>query len=438
MNKRMKKYISVLLAVVLAFTCFTGLTLVNAQDSVEINSVNFPDDNFRNVVLANYDTDDTKGFLSTEEADAVTVMLLPALSEGDITTLKGIEYFTQLTRLFAGDLGIEEADLSALTKLQTLRINGNALTSLDVSANTALQVLNCRGNAQLTSLKVPASVTDLQCDECALTQLDLSACTGLKTLNCYGNELTSLDLSHNTELTELRCASNHLTALDLSHNTALTGVMTSFIGEQTVNAAATASGKTISVPVSGIDPAFISYLSLADGSYNAQTGAFEFSDYGAAQSGFDYNYNVNLANAEVMSVQVNVSKDFYKASYYASEGGELIDYSYVTAGSDAVAPAFPQAPEGFVCPAWSADGKNIQADTDIYTVWSESHTYTVVAYSNLTATISCSVCGDTYQKSLYDCFNAKRGEADYDEAMDYNHDGYINSRDHALLIETFG
>lgn len=107
MNKRMKKYISVLLAVVLAFTCFTGLTLVNAQDSVEINSVNFPDDNFRNVVLANYDTDDTKGFLSTEEADAVTVMLLPALSEGDITTLKGIEYFTQLTRLFAGDLGLK-------------------------------------------------------------------------------------------------------------------------------------------------------------------------------------------------------------------------------------------------------------------------------------------------------------------------------------------
>ncbi|MFH7445137.1 hypothetical protein RA265_29005, partial [Pseudomonas syringae pv. tagetis] len=82
------------------------------------------------------------------------------------------------------------------------------------------------------------------CDECALTQLDLSACTGLKTLNCYGNELTSLDLSHNTALTDLRCASNHLTALDLSHNTALTGVMTSFIGEQTVNAAATASGKT--------------------------------------------------------------------------------------------------------------------------------------------------------------------------------------------------
>ncbi len=435
MNKRMKKYISVLLAVVLAFTCFTGLTLVNAQDSVEINSVNFPDDNFRNVVLANYDTDDTKGFLSTEEADAVTVMLLPALSEGDITTLKGIEYFTQLTRLFAGDLGIEEADLSALTKLQTLRINGNALTSLDVSANTALQVLNCRGNAQLTSLKVPASVTDLQCDECALTQLDLSACTGLKALNCYGNELTSLDLSHNTALTELRCASNHLTALDLSHNTALTGINRDNIGNQTALIAATANGKTISVPVSGLDAQRVAVSDTL--TYNSAASAFEFSDYNAALNGFEYDYGVGIGSV-YMSVHVNVSKDFYKVSYYASEGGELIDYSYVTAGSDAAAPAFPQAPEGFVCPAWSADGKNIQADTDIYTVWSESHTYTVVAYSNLTATISCSVCGDTYQKSLYDCFNAKRGEADYDEAMDYNHDGYINSRDHVLLIETFG
>lgn len=438
MSKSIKKKISAFLAFVLVLTCFTGLTLVSAQDGIEINSVNFPDDNFRSFVTLNYDTEpDSVGVLTPSEISSVKNMPVFSFSTDGIKTLKGIEYFTELESVYAGALGLEEADLSALTKLKSLTINGNNLTSLDVSANTALETLNCRGNLSLESIVLPPSIKDLQCDQCALTSLDVSMCTGLVSLRCYDNQISYLDLSQNTALTTLMCSRNRLSSLDLSANTQLTHVTNQYIGEQIIDVTATAAGKTVSVPVKGLNAQNIVASTLSDGGYNPESGSFEFSDYNAAQNGFDYSYNVNLAGAEDMSVHVNVSKNFYKVSYYESQGGNLIDFSYVALGGSAEAPDFPTAPDGYTCPSWSLDGQNITQDTDIYVVWNENHNYSVVGYSDLTATIRCSVCGDEYEKSLYDCFNASLGEADYDPLMDYNHDGYINSRDHSLMYRTF-
>ena len=50
MNKVLKKNLSALFAFILALSCFTGLVFANAQDGVEINAVNFPDEHFRSVV----------------------------------------------------------------------------------------------------------------------------------------------------------------------------------------------------------------------------------------------------------------------------------------------------------------------------------------------------------------------------------------------------
>lgn len=438
MNNSIKKKLSAFLAFVIVLTCFTGITLASAQDGVEINAVNFPDDNFRSFIMSNYDKEpDSVGVLTPAEISAVKNMPVFSFNVEGIKSLKGIEYFTDLESIYAGAIGLEEADFSALTKLRSLTVNGNNLTSLDVSANTALETLNCRGNLGLESIVLSPSIKDLQCDQCALTSLDVSMCTGLVSLRCYDNQISSLNLSQNTALTTLMCSRNRLSSLDLSANTQLTHVTKQYIGEQMINAAAIASGKTISVPVSGLNAQSVVDSTLADGGYNSETGAFEFSDYNAAQNGFDYSYNVNLAGAEDMSVRVNVSKDFYRVSYYDSQGGSLFDFSYVAPGGSAAAPAFPQAPEGYACPSWSSDGQNITQDTDIYVVWSENHSYSVVGYNDLTATIRCSVCGDEYEKSLYDCFNASRGEEKYDPLMDYNNDGHINSRDHSLMYRTF-
>lgn len=436
MNKMLKKNISALLAFIMALTCLTGFTLVNAQDGVEINAANFPDEAFRSYVLSMYDTEETSpGVLTPEEISPVKTMFLTGMS--DIADLKGIEYFTSLESLYAQFLAIEQADFSALSNLKRLIINGNELLrTLDVSANQNLETLICWGCISLEDLAVPASLTELQCQLCALSRLDVSQCAQLKTLRCYDNQISYLDLSNNTLLETLMCNNNRLSSLDLSANTLLTDLTDQDVGAQTVSVAAAASGKTISVPVSGLDAQRVVVSDLL--TYNSASGAFESSDYSVAQNGFDYAYGVNFVGNPVnMSVHVNVSKDFYKVSYYESQGGNLIDYSFVASGGSIQAPAFPQAPEGYVCPSWSGVAQNVVQDTDIYAVWNENHTYSVVDYKEMTATIRCSVCSDEYQKSFADCYNSKKGDPDYDPLLDYNRDGYINSRDHAMMRIAF-
>lgn len=122
----------------------------------------------------------------------------------ELTSLKGIEYFSALTVLFCDD---------------------NQLTSLDMSYNTALEYLFCSQN-QLTSLNISrnAALETLECNDNQLTSLDVSQNIGLEMLNCFRNKLTSLDISHNVAITHLACSENQLKNLDISQNIILTSL----------------------------------------------------------------------------------------------------------------------------------------------------------------------------------------------------------------------
>ena len=158
---------------------------------VGIDKTNFPDDNFWNYLLEqDYGKD---GVLTEAEIRNITVM---DVSEKEIKSLKGIEYFTALRTLNCSDNELTELDISGNTALDTLDCSYNELTALDVSKNTALRSLDCGFNE--------------------LTALDISKNTALTYLRCIGNSLTSLDLSKNTALTYLQCYGDDLTALDIS------------------------------------------------------------------------------------------------------------------------------------------------------------------------------------------------------------------------------
>ena len=147
MAKTIKKITSALSAVILALVSLTGLISASAQDVVAIDAAHFPDKSFREVVLENFDLD-SSGTLSESEIAAVKSLNF-VLYADEILDLKGIEYFTAIEQLYAGDLGIEKADFSALLNLQKLYVQGNNLTSLDVSKNTALTDLVCSVNFKL-------------------------------------------------------------------------------------------------------------------------------------------------------------------------------------------------------------------------------------------------------------------------------------------------
>ena len=224
MKRTMKKLLWSLLCVSLL-----GLTACSKKDTEGPKSKmeqDFPDPIFRAYVLENFDTDGD-GKISEAEALAVTQIVVGddyhwAEDDKAISSLKGIEYFTNLTFLQCGGNRLTKLDISRNTALTKLKCMGNQLTELDVSKNTALTELWCYGN-QLTALDVSKN-TELRYLYCAgnqLTKLDVSKNTELRYLYCFTNQLTTLNISGCTALETLLCYRNQLTALDVSKNTAL-------------------------------------------------------------------------------------------------------------------------------------------------------------------------------------------------------------------------
>ena len=138
---------------------FEAAAGARSASGVSISAENFPDEAFRNYVSANFDDGD--GILSDTEISAVTAI---NVNGKGIKSLKGIEYFTALTKLDCYE---------------------NQITSLDLSSCTRLAYLDCCQNK--------------------LTNLEIKQCTGLTYLECEENDITSLDLSGLSALAQLHC-----------------------------------------------------------------------------------------------------------------------------------------------------------------------------------------------------------------------------------------
>ncbi len=161
-------------------------------DGVAIDEKNFPDDDFSAYVSEKFDTDND-GKLSANEINAVDSI---DVSESGISSLKGIEYFTQLTDLRCDECPLTTLDLRKNTQLESVMCQGCGLKELYVSGLAKLDGMLCSGNK--------------------LSTLDLSGCTSLKLLYCQNNELTSIDIKDCAALDEMECGLNKLTSLDIS------------------------------------------------------------------------------------------------------------------------------------------------------------------------------------------------------------------------------
>lgn len=186
--------------------------------AVTIDETTFPDETFRKWVLKQ--TYGKDGVLTEQEIAGVKEIDVAYM---DIKSLKGIEFFTVLERLFCFNNQLTELDISQNTALIDLITDQNKLTMLDVTKNTALDRLSCDNN-QLTELDVSKNtlLITLSCYNNQLTALDVSQNTILKDLRCYYNQITALDVTKNAALENLYCYDNKLTALDVTSNSALT------------------------------------------------------------------------------------------------------------------------------------------------------------------------------------------------------------------------
>ncbi|MBQ9555883.1 MAG: leucine-rich repeat domain-containing protein [Muribaculaceae bacterium] len=181
----MKKLIFMLVAVLAASLA--------ARADVTINSTNFPDANFRSYLLSEYPS----GTITTAQLNARTTL---EVNNKSISNMKGVEYFTELTRLSCYSNNLTTIDVSKNTKLLYLNVYRNQLTSITGLDNcTVLEQLYLHYN-KLTTLVVN--------DHSALRTLWVHENPNLVTVNCYRNALTNFNVSNCTSLNRLRCFNN--------------------------------------------------------------------------------------------------------------------------------------------------------------------------------------------------------------------------------------
>ena len=197
-----------------------GLTYSHFTDDwgLLVNSSNFPDDNFLEVMLGKCSSGEH--YLTKSQHQNLTSL---DCSSHSISSLTGINLLTYLTSLNCSGNNLTSLNVSSLTRLQTLRCNGNKLPYVyDLPAS--LQYLYCGGNKFTTwgvtdhsSLKTldvsnTPTLTSLNCNNNALTSLTISGCTALNTIGCDNNQFTSLPtLPSSLEI--LYCRGNKLTSL---------------------------------------------------------------------------------------------------------------------------------------------------------------------------------------------------------------------------------
>ena len=186
------------------------------ETSLPINKNNFPDDSFRNYIKT-YKAGG-RDVLTVEEQRKVETIEV----EGkNISSLRGIEAFPNLTELKCGNNSIQKLDLRQNPKLKTLKCNKNQLTQLDLSKNPDIDYLNCSEN-QLEQLDVShlKDLVMLNCSHNDLEQLDVRNSKFLETLYCSWNRLTELDadVTHKSRLVSVECQNNQLTSLILGQN----------------------------------------------------------------------------------------------------------------------------------------------------------------------------------------------------------------------------
>lgn len=194
------------------------LPLLIAFFSITIQSqvIDIPDANFKTALLDFGVDTNNDGEIEVSEAIAITEL---DFYFKDITSLVGISFFKNLTKLIIHSNDIESLDLTELVNLEYLDTNyASELKELKLPESYNLKTLYCSDN-KLTHLDL-TNLTNLEILDCSnneLIELDLTNLTNLEILGCSNNELIELDLTNNSKIISLNCNFNNLEKLEISN-----------------------------------------------------------------------------------------------------------------------------------------------------------------------------------------------------------------------------
>lgn len=182
------------------------------------NVVYIPDNNFKAYLLGEFD-DNGDGEISLDEAETITDINISATLL-QVKSMAGIEYFTNLEKLDCSYNRVTTLDLANNSKLTSVNVSNNKLTSLALPAS-AVTVDASKNQLTTLDVSVAAGLTSLNVADNKLASLNVGQNKQLKSLGCNNNELASLDVTKLLSLTALSCGGNNIATLNLTKNTQL-------------------------------------------------------------------------------------------------------------------------------------------------------------------------------------------------------------------------
>lgn len=176
------------------------------------------------------------GQIQFDEAEAITIL---EIGGKDIYSIKGIEAFTNLTKVHIRGTFIDSADFTnnlllrdihlgeneltniqmpSLPQLNKLVLRNNELPNVDMNNFPNLEVMDLDNN-NLSSIDLSnlAKLEELKLRDNFLTSLDISELPNLLKIDVSGNILDSLDFSENLKLRNLCLSHNNFTSIDVKH-----------------------------------------------------------------------------------------------------------------------------------------------------------------------------------------------------------------------------
>lgn len=369
---------------------------------IKIDETNFPDAVFRaELEKKSYGED---GVLTPEEISKIDRL---SINNPKITSLQGIQYFTELTSIYIANTKITNLDLIGLNKMDTIHMAYNSqLSSLKISL-PALKNLSCTNNG-LTTLSIDAPALEvLSCSDNQLTSLDVSDIKTLTSVTYDNNPpLKTLDFRGCDNLERGYHSQNQETVY-------ISAGMTKYIGchvvpEHTGNLIIDLNGYFIvnsdgskSVDLNQvISPAFIKVLEKeGHACFDSETHILTIPAQDKAtvlEAGFDGQINSTKWTfyTDITAVDDCVVK-------FDSMGGTLVDDQMLSNGEKAAEPTVP-VKEGYIFTGWYTDKEcttlydfsaPVTADITLYAGWSTQavNTPPVITAGDITLMV-----GDTF------------------------------------------
>ncbi len=204
--------------------CFIVLLFITHEAKGQYTQI--PDPNFEQALI-NFGHDDIlDGQVLTSTISTITSL---SIFTSSITSIQGIEDFTNLTHLDVHNNFLTQIDVSSLSNLVYLDCSYNQFESINFSDLQHLAYINCSisGLTNLTLNNLP-SLSELYCSNNQVTQLDVSGLINLIAIDCASNQLTSLNVNGLLNLVSLVCGVNNLPTLDISSLTSLYAISCGF------------------------------------------------------------------------------------------------------------------------------------------------------------------------------------------------------------------